>query len=318
MHENGENGRLDGTYEVRRPEVEDASAIHGLISACDAEVLGHPDMTLDDVTDELSDPSLDRGRDAWVVLRDAGVVGWGYARRKGDGGDSDIEVCSQDPRVTGWLWDTVLGRAREIAAGPGAPRAMADIGIYREDTGKREWAERYGFAAERSFHRLRIDHDGPVDPVPAPDGAEVRRAETDAQVRAAHQVHQKGFAEHFGFVAREYPGWREEFEASSTHDWGQLLLATVRGAPAGMLLGSDMFVSDENCGYVRVLAVLPEFRGRGLGRLLLRRAFAADALRGRAGTYLHVDSENTSPALDLYLSAGMRPVLTIDVWRRLV
>jgi ribosomal protein S18 acetylase RimI-like enzyme len=221
-------------------------------------------------------------------------------------------VCDE----TGWLWDTVLGRAREMAAESGAPRAVPGIGIYREDAAKQEWARRYGFAAERSFHRLRIDHDGPVDSVPAPDGVEVGRAVTGARVQAAHQVHQKGFAEHFGFVARDYARWREEFEASSTHDWAQLLLATVDGAPAGMLLGSDMFVSDENCGYVRILAVLPEVRGRGLGRLLLRHAFAADALKGHAGTYLHVDSENTSPALDLYLSAGMRPVLTIDVWRR--
>ncbi|MEO3814115.1 GNAT family N-acetyltransferase [Sphaerisporangium sp. B11E5] len=307
----------EGPYEVRRPEVDDAGAIHGLVAACDTEVLGHPDMTLDDVADELTDPALDRSRDAWVVLRDGDVVGWGYARRKGDGGECDIEVCSLDERVAAWLWDVVLGRVREIADEAAAPRAVADVGLYPRDTRKRELAERHGFAAERSFHRLRVDHDGAVDAPRPPHGVEVRRAaEAEHLLRAAHQVHQKGFAEHFGFVARDYDGWRAEFEASSTHDWGQLLLVTVDGTPAGMLLGSDMFVSDENSGYVRVLAVLPEFRGRGLGRLLLRHAFAVDAAKGRAATYLHVDSANTSPALDLYLSAGMRPVLTIDIWRR--
>lgn len=307
----------EGPYEVRRPEADDAGAIHALVAACDTEVLGHPDMTLDDVADELADPALDRSRDAWLVLRDGDVTGWGYARRQGDGGECDIEVCSLDPQVAAWLWDVVLERSREIAAEAGAPHAVAAIGVYPQDARKRELAGRHGFTAERSFHRLRADHTGAVDAPRPPDGVEVRRAaEAEDLVRAAHQVHQKGFAEHFGFVARDYAAWRADFDASSTHDWEQLLLATVDGVPAGMLLGSDMFVSDENSGYVRVLAVLPEFRGRGLGRLLLRHAFAADAARGRAGTYLHVDSENTSPALDLYLSAGMRPVLTIDVWRR--
>ena len=59
-----------------------------------------------------------------------------------------------------------------------------------------------------------------------------------------------------------------------------------------------------------------EYRGRGLARLLLERAFARDAAAGRAGTLLHVDTANTTPALDLYLSVGMRAVLAIDMWHR--
>ena len=43
-------------------------------------------------------------------------------------------------------------------------------------------------------------------------------------------------------------------------------------------------------------------------------AFAAAA--GRSGTILHVDTNNPTPALGLYLSVGMKPVLIIDVWRR--
>jgi ribosomal protein S18 acetylase RimI-like enzyme len=84
------------------------------------------------------------------------------------------------------------------------------------------------------------------------------------------------------------------------------------------VLGNNQFAADEGCGYVDTLAVRPEFRGRGLGRLLLRTAIAADAARGREGTILHVDTNNTTPALGLYESEGMRPVLVIDIWRRTV
>ncbi|MCB1005324.1 MAG: GNAT family N-acetyltransferase [Acidimicrobiales bacterium] len=88
------------------------------------------------------------------------------------------------------------------------------------------------------------------------------------------------------------------------------------GTPAAMLHAHDGFLADEGCGYVRHVGVRRERRGQGLARLLLRTAFAADAARGRAGTLLHVDANNTTPALGLYRSLGMRPVLVVDVWRR--
>jgi len=91
----------------------------------------------------------------------------------------------------------------------------------------------------------------------------------------------------------------------------------VGDEPAGMILGTNSFADDENCGYVRVLGVRKEFRGQGLARFLLRLAFAYDAGLGREGTYLHVDQMG-APALGLYLSEGMRQTLVMDVWRRTI
>ncbi|MET8145962.1 GNAT family N-acetyltransferase [Sphaerisporangium sp. NPDC005288] len=301
------DGAFTRAYEIRRPAPHDAPAVYEVVSACDTAVLGHPDMTPDDVADVLADPALDLEHDAWLVLRreDGGPAGWAYALRQGED-VVEIEVCSREEEVRAWLWDTVLDRAR---------RVTAEIAVYRQDEAKRAEAAARGFAPATSFHRLRADH-AEVEPGSLPGVTVHPAAGSEERMRAAHRVHQEGFAEHFGFVPKEYARWKADFEASSTHDWSQLMLAEVDGVPAAMLLGSDMFAADENCGYVRILSVLPEFRGRGLGRLLLKRAFAADARRGRAGTYLHVDAGNTTPALDLYLSVGMRPVLAIDVWRR--
>ncbi|MEU8267827.1 GNAT family N-acetyltransferase [Sphaerisporangium sp. NPDC049002] len=320
MNHTYDNDAITDVYDVRRAVAEDVPVIHELVSACDTAILGHPDMTEDDVADVLAEPGFDLARDGWLVFRrdaDPSLVGWGYAARQGDSDSVDIEILSRDDVVTPWLWDTVLRRSRELAVEAGHPHAVADVGIYRQDDAKQALAKEHGFEAATSFHRLRADHTD-VDPGSLP-GVTVRQAAGSEELtRAAHRIHQEGFAEHFGFVPKEYDRWREDFESSSTHDWSQLLVAEVDGQPAAMLLGSDMFVSDENCGYVRILSVLPEFRGRGLGRLLLRHAFARDARGGRAGTYLHVDSNNSSPALDLYLSVGMRHVLAIDVWRRTV
>lgn len=117
-------------------------------------------------------------------------------------------------------------------------------------------------------------------------------------------------------MARSFDEWHDLVEASSTHDWSQLRVADVDGRPVAMLLGNDQFLGDESCGYIARVGVAAAARGRGLARLLLRQAFAADARNGRTGTILHVDTNNPTPALGLYESVGMRPVLVIDVWRR--
>ena len=49
------------------------------------------------------------------------------------------------------------------------------------------------------------------------------------------------------------------------------------------------------------------WRGRGLGRALLREAFAELRRRGLPRAYLGVDSENPTGAMGLYESVGMRP-----------
>src|SRR5690606_37649566 len=133
---------------------------------------------------------------------------------------------------------------------------------------------------------------------------------------AAHEIKETSFGDHFGYVVEPYDRWQAQVDASPTRDWEQLWVADVDGTPAAMLHAHDGFVADDGCGYVSHVGVLREFRGRGLAKLLLRTAFAADAARGRAGTILHVDTNNPTPALDLYLGLGMLPVLVIDAWRR--
>ncbi|MEV7011501.1 GNAT family N-acetyltransferase [Streptosporangium sp. NPDC051022] len=308
-------------YLTRRPRAEDAADIHELISLCDTQVIGKADMTFDDVADQLNEPSFDRESDGWVVHDGTGrLVAWAWACRKGGGDNVDIDVVVHPgaPELTGALWDTVIERAARIAAELGHDRAVVDIGLYREDSGKRAIASARGFAAATSFIRMLVDH-GPSVPEPAcPPGVTIHHGTTEQVRREGHAVQQAGFAEHFGFTPKDYDEWYADLDSSASTDWAQLAVARVDGEPAAMLLGTDAFAGDENSGYVRQLAVLPAFRGRGLGRLMLRKAFAADARRGRVGTYLHVDANNSTPALDLYLSVGMRQVLAIDVWRRTV
>ncbi|MCK2219232.1 GNAT family N-acetyltransferase [Actinomadura sp. ATCC 31491] len=306
-------------HAFRRPRLDDAAALYDLISAYETSVLGAPDMTLQDVEDELVEPDFDRDRDGWVAEEPGGrLLASAWACQVGDSDLVDVDVIVRPgaEELTGPLWEKVLGRAREQAAAHGHDGATVQIGVHRADAGKQALVKERGFEPGTSFHRMRIDFTGPVEAPPAPAGLTLHSGESEQVRREAHRVHQEGFAEHFGFVPLPYEHWYERRQAQSVHDWSQLALARIDGRPAGVVIGNDQFLPDQGCGYVATLAVLPEFRGRGLGRFLLRHAFAADFARGRKGTILHVDSNNTTPALGLYESAGMRRVMAIDVWRR--
>ncbi|MDQ3293806.1 MAG: GNAT family N-acetyltransferase [Actinomycetota bacterium] len=309
---------LPAGYRWRRPTPDDAKAIFDLVAARNTAILGFADLTLDDVSDELVEPGFDREADGWLVDDDSGaLVGWGWAFRNGDSDLVNVDVLVGDhAEVAGWLWERVLERAAAIGAELGHARVDVDIGIYRDDEGQRAAAAVCGFSAATTFQRMRIDFDGaPAEP-DTPDGVVVRTGPGDeAFRRQGHMVSQDAFAEHFGFVARSFEEWHEAVEAQSSHDWSQLRVAHVDGEAVAMVRGSDQFVEDEGCGYIPTVAVLPAARGRGLAKLLLRQAFADDFRRGRKGTILHVDTNNVTPALDLYLGVGMRPVLVIDMWR---
>ncbi len=309
---------LPAGYTWRRPTIDDAQAIYDLVAERNTAIIGYPDFTLDDVRDELEEPGFDPEADGWLVHDSGGaLVGYAWAFGEGESDLVNADAMATDSAVADWLWVKVLGRASAMGAAHGHAEVKVDVGIYRPDETQRARAAALGFEPATTFNRLRIDFDSaPPDPV-VPEGVVVRTGPgDDAFRREAHSVSTSAFAGHFGFVAKSFEDWRESIEAASTHDWAQLRVAYVDGEPVAMVRGSDQFLADEGCGYIPTVAVLPAARGRGLAKLLLRQAFADDFRRGRKGTVLHVDTNNVTPALGLYLGVGMRPVLVIDVWRR--
>jgi mycothiol synthase len=306
-------------YRLSRPALDSAAEIYDLVAAVDTAVLGRPDVTPDDVADELVEPGFELATDGWLVHDAQGrLVAWAWACGKGDSENVDVAVITpaSEEEVAAYLWPLVQRRAVEIASGLGYDRVVIDAGAYRDDGRRRRQLAGHGFEHAATFQRLRIDHDGPRPQPARRPGVVVRDGSAGEEVlRVGHAVRNEAFSEHFGFVANDFEDWFARMAASSANDWSQLRVAYVGGEPAAMLLGTNSFAEDENCGYVRSLGVRKKFRGHGLARHLLRLAFAADAANGRVGTYLHVDSVG-APAVALYTSEGMRPTLVMDVWRR--
>ncbi|MBB5834517.1 GNAT family N-acetyltransferase [Kribbella italica] len=300
----------------RRPTAGDAEEIFALVAARNTAVVGFADYTLDDMIDELAEPGLELGTDAWLVLEGNQPVGYATVFGKGDHRAVDLELVSTDRAAADWLLDQALPRAADLGRAHGHREISVDAGAYRTDEAQRALLAARGFLPGTTFHRMRIDHTASPQAPEIPPGITVRRgALDDATRRVAHAVLNAAFDGQFGFVPRPYDEWAAAHESRSTFDWSQLTLLELDGEPVAFRECTDEFVPDENCSYIGRLAVLPAARGRGLAKFLLRDAFAQDAAAGRTGTILHVDTNNPTPALGLYLSVGMRAVLAIDAWR---
>jgi mycothiol synthase len=304
---------------ARPPEPGDAEALFEMLAAYNTAVIGFADGTVDDVAERIVEPGFDRSTDGWLVLTGGLPVGYATAFGKGDRQVVGIQVWSQTPTVAGWLFEQTMYRAREMGRERGHTEVTVDADVYQADEALRALLADHDFAAATTYHRMRIDHTGPVAAAQVPAGVVVRRGAFDDATRwAAQEVIIECFRDQFGFVVRPHDEWVEAREAQSTFDWSQLTVLEVDGRAVAIRECSDAHVETDNCGHIGTLGVVEQFRGRGLATFLLRDTFALDAAAGRAGTILDVDTNNPTPALALYLSVGMRPTLVSEGWRRVL
>ncbi len=307
---------LPETYTVRPPAKEDAEAILGLVSAYNTAVVGFADYTLDDAVDQLAEPGFDAETDGWLVFAGDAPIGYGWIFGKGDRRLLDMDLYTADPAVETFLLGEITRRAREIAREDGHTSVQLDAVVYRADETRRLRLSGDGFEQAATFHRMRIDHDGLAEMPAVPAGVTVRRGALDEESRrTAHALVTESFKGQFGFTLRTFEEWHASHENHSAFDWSQLTLLELDGQAVAVRESNDQFIEDENCGHIGRLCVSTDARGRGLAKFLLRDQFVLDAAAGRAGTILHVDTNNPTPALDLYLAVGLRAALVIDIWR---
>ncbi|GAA1718003.1 GNAT family N-acetyltransferase [Kribbella yunnanensis] len=307
---------LPDTFTVRPPTKDDAKAVFELVRDYTQAVVGFPDYTLDDAVDELTEPGFEPETDGWLVFDGDRLVGYGSVFGKGEFRILDIDAVTSDPAVEAYLLAEITRRGREMSAAHGHPMAQLDTGCYRLDTTRRERLDAYGFVQGTTFHRMRIDHQPPVPAPEPPAGVFVRRGTPDeASQREAHRVLVESFTGQYGFEARSFEEWHAAREAQTTFDWSGMTLLEIDGRAVAVRECTSAFLEDENCNYIGHLGVLDEARGKGLAKYLLRDQFALDAAAGRSGTLLHVDTNNPTPALGLYLSVGMTESLVIDSMR---
>jgi len=117
--------------------------------------------------------------------------------------------------------------------------------------------------------------------------------------RVFHRTIDDAFADNWDFVSTPFEQWYEQRVVND--DMSYSFLAREGDAVAGAIRCD---ADRRGVGWVGALGVLPEWRGRGVGRALLLRAFREFWDRGQPNVGLGVASDNAG-ALHLYESVGM-------------
>jgi len=143
-----------------------------------------------------------------------------------------------------------------------------------------------------------------------PWGVVVEQADFEKDRGLWHRLLMESFAGHYGFKQKSFEDWDRQQRKMSLQDSTGVFILRVHGKPAGLLVCTD-HRSENHGGFIDKLGVLPKYRGRGYGELLLRWGCAYSAARGFKDVALGVDTGNQTGAVKLYEKSGFRPT---NVW----
>ncbi len=310
-------------WTIRTPTLDDVPEILAVVHASDVAAVGEPDFTTDEVVEILAAPNHDPKKDSWVVLDETQrIVGWAYidnpSRSRRDNFDAYVHPERGRPAHQRLL-DLVVARIAERATEFGFPSLTARGGAVASEESYVALLRSAGFEFIKRYARMRRDLTSSEPAPDVPPGVAIRlvRHDDDAEMRTFHRVLDTAFRDTPDYQEHSYEVYRERLAALPGIDWDEWFVAEVDGDVVAILQSAGQ-VAEQDEGWVKNLAVSKEYRGRGLGRVLLQTAFHTYAAKGRRAAGLGVDMTNPTGAYRLYESVGMRPVYEADVYERLI
>ena len=261
---------------------------------------------------KLADPYRDR--DCTLIARE-------------DGEPAGFCIAFRIPRPEGGAWaalrigvverfqrnhiaTALLAAARRELEGRAIPGGLHEIvmSAWRPNPAAAAFATGHGFHHVRCFWKMERAAAGCPEPVWPPgvstrifDGSEPMLGEwTDA--------YNASFAEHYHFVPATMEIARQI--ASGPRFLRDGLALAYRGGRCVGFCRNEWFGKE---GEIGVLGVVPDARGIGLGRALLRWGVRYFGALGESRATLRVDGENEA-ALGLYRSEAFAVTRTRDVW----
>jgi GNAT superfamily N-acetyltransferase len=261
-----------------------------LVDRCDVHDLGRPDYAGFSVRPPWLDGTLDPARDALVVRTPGGQA---VAYVQSVGGEVLGRVAPEH-RGRG-LGTLLLDHVERHATGP----LEQEIG--GENDAAVHLLQSRGWALQWTSWYFRRPLDGPVPEPVWPPGVVVRPLRRGDDEAPVHAMLTEAFAENRDDELPPRPVW-------VAHD-----LDTPRFDPStsavveedGRVVGLCLAYPDPGEAWIKLLAVHPSMRGRGLGLALLHAAFGELQRRGHPSVGLEMDAANPTSARHLYLRAGM-------------
>ena len=169
----------------------------------------------------------------------------------------------------------------------------------------------FGMKPVRYFVNLVRPINNGLPPAQVPAGFRLRTFGLEEDIETVWKVDNLAFRDHWGHT----DGKLEDFVhwIKAPHFRPELWFLAEEEA-TGRIVGLGLNIIDPDWiaqtgrqeGYVESLAVLREYRHRGLGTALLVHSLHALRQAGMEGTHLHADAENLTGAMRLYERVGFR------------
>jgi len=261
---------------------------------------------------KLADPLRDR--DATLLAREGGEpAGFciAFVLPRAEGGVwAALRIGVAEPFRRRGVASALLAAARldlerrEVAGGL---HEMV-MSAWRPNPTARAFAARHGFRHVRQLWQMEREAEGRSHPS-WPEGVTLRVFDGgEAALAEWNQAYNAAFARHYHFVPATLELHRRIASAPLFLRDG-LGLAYREGRCVGFCVNDRVGKEAE----IGVLGVVPEARGIGLGRALLRWGVEWFGARGEERVTLRVDGENET-ALALYRSEGFTVSRTRDLW----
>jgi mycothiol synthase len=303
---------LPAGYVARGATRADVDGMLAVLHAGDVLAVGEPDTPRDFVDEVFASPFLDPSRDIWVIEDRHGIVACADLQAVNPSVSCDA-FARVHPEHTGRglstaLLDTAEARARERTAG--AERAKLWSTADASDEAGISLLRSRGGSHIRSFLHMEralddLANDEPVTQARLPEGVRFRafRSDDAADWETFHRVLEASFSDHFGFEPIDLDTFVTMWTSFPTWDPTLVTFAETEDEVVGLVVSN--VTEATGLGWLSDVGVLPAYRGRGIAKALLGRAFADLRAKRCDRVRLNVDSENTTGATGLYEGVGM-------------
>jgi ribosomal protein S18 acetylase RimI-like enzyme len=204
---------------------------------------------------------------------------------------------------------------------PEHARVVFQTAIHSKNTRAAARFKARGLTTNRAFYTMLIRFGGKQPPQPTlPEGIKLVTFAEHPSVEDFARAVRDGFADHRGASAdtpwsyhlERMQRMTEEPHFDPTLFW--LAQDAETGEPAAVC---NMYPESEeftDTAYIQQLAVMPNYRRRGLALAMLHHAFNAAFSRGLSGVSLGVDAASLTNAVALYERAGMSVAAQYDAY----
>lgn len=301
-------------YELLAPTWDDLEAAAEVLAADDLNDAGQVVLDAGYLRGQWERFGFELTTDAWVAVDTAGtVVGYGQVTRD----ETDVAAswgvvhpAHYGRGIGSALLGRIEARATELMAG--AYGARFRHAVNAGDEAAAAMLRSRGLRLVRHFWHMGIELSRDVFTGPAPSGIAITELRSEDDLREVHAVLDEAFADHWGHEPEAFEPWAEDWTQGSDYDPSLWRLAWEDRR----LVGALTAVVRGDQGWVTLLGIRREARGRGIGGALLHRAFEAFAARRVCSVVLVVDAANSTGATALYERVGMRVVKRFDLWER--